>query len=150
MIPRAFILTTLSVLLACCAQSQDTLDSVDITVVTPAGHIDLTVELADDPHEISTGLMGRPDIGRHDGMLFLSDAPRVPQFWMKDTLIPLDMIFIEEDGTISLVAPDRQPGDLSHVSPERPVIAVLELEAGKSAQMGLREGDTVILPASEK
>ena len=79
-------------------------------------------------------------------MLFVSDIPRMPRFWMKNTLIPLDMIFIEEGGRVVRIAADRQPGDLTHVSPDRPVVAVLEVKAGKSAQMGLREGDTVILP----
>ena len=118
--------------------------------MAPSGPVELTVELADEPDEISTGLMGRADIGRHDGMLFLSGEPRIPQFWMKDTLIPLDMIFIDDAGIIVAIAPDREPGSLEHVSPDRPVVAVLELEAGKSAQMGLNEGDRVILPPVEK
>lgn len=135
-------------LLASCEHEagQPELEVATLTAITNDRPYDLVVEIADDPHEIRTGLMGRNTIGRHDGMLFMSQEPRIPQFWMKNTLIPLDMIFIEKGGRVVLIAPDRRPGDLAHVSPDKPVVAVLELEAGKSAQMGLREGDTVILP----
>ena len=144
------VLLMASCLLAACGSAQGELDTAPLTILTSERSHDLVVEVADDPHEIETGLMGREDIGRHDGMLFVSDVPRTPKFWMKNTLIPLDMIFIEEGGRVVRIAADRRPGDLTHVSPDRPVVAVLEVEAGKSAQMGLREGDTVILPRGEK
>lgn len=133
-----------------CGKAQPELEIMPLTVITANHSHRLEVELANDPHEIETGLMGREDIGRHDGMLFVSEQPRIPRFWMKDTLIPLDMIFIDDEGVVVLIAAERRPGDLTHVSPDRPVVAVLEVEAGKSAQMGLREGDTVILPRGEK
>jgi len=143
---RTLTLSAVSLILAACGSAQPELETEPLTILTSERSHDLVVEVADDPQEIKTGLMGRNTIGRHDGMLFVSDIPRIPTFWMKDTLIPLDMIFIDDDGTIVTIAPDREPGSLEHVSPDRPVVAVLELEAGKSAQMGLREGDTVILP----
>jgi len=141
---------TAVMLLSACTPRDDRIDTVEVTIRTPAAEHRFEVELADEPHEISKGLMNREDLGGHDGMLFLSDEPRIPQFWMKDTLIPLDMIFIEEGGAIAHIAADRRPGDLRPVSPEEPVIAVLELEAGKSAQMALREGDIVLLPGAEQ
>ena len=143
---RIITLYAVSLLLVACSSAQGELETAPLTILASERSHDLVVEVADDPHEIEIGLMGREDIGRHDGMLFVSDIPRMPRFWMKNTLIPLDMIFIEEGGRVVRIAADRQPGDLTHVSPDRPVVAVLEVKAGKSAQMGLREGDTVILP----
>ena len=135
-----------SCFLTACGTAQPELETVPLTVITSDRNHELIVELANDPQEIEMGLMGREDIGRHDGMLFVSNVPRTPRFWMKNTRIPLDMIFIDEDEDVVLIAADRRPGDLTYVTPDRPVVAVLELEAGKSAQMGLREGDKVILP----
>ena len=143
---RIITLYAVSLLLVACSSAQGELETAPLTILASERSHDLVVEVADDPHEIEIGLMGREDIGRHDGMLFVSNVPRTPRFWMKNTRIPLDMIFIDEDEGVVLIAADRRPGDLTYVTPDRPVVAVLELEAGKSAQMGLREGDKVILP----
>lgn len=129
--------------LAACSAGQGELDTVEITITTSQGPRTLVVEHADEGHEHEAGLMGRKTIGRHDGMLFTSPTEGVPSFWMKNTLIPLDMIFIRADGTIAGIAADRRPGDLTEVSPDEPVKAVLELEGGRSSEMGLEAGDTV-------
>lgn len=142
--PARFLPAFAFMVLAACSGGQGELDTVEITITTSQGPRTLVVEHADEGHEHETGLMGRKTIGRHDGMLFTSPSEGVPAFWMKDTLIPLDMIFIRADGTIADIAADRQPGDLTEVSPDEPVRAVLELEGGRSDEMGLEAGDTVV------
>jgi len=143
MLARTLYASALLLLMSACSSGQDELDTVEITITTSQGPRALVVEHADEGPEHEAGLMGRRTIGRHDGMLFTSPTEGVPSFWMKNTLIPLDMIFIQSDGTIASIAANRQPGDLTEVSPDEPVRAVLELEGGRSGEMGLEAGDIV-------
>ena len=76
------------------------------------------------------------------GMIFPYDPPQNVAFWMKNTLIPLDMIFIRADGTIARIATSKAL-DLSPVPAGEPVGAVLEIRAGRAAELGIREGDRV-------
>ena len=144
---KRFILLAGLFLIYACSPSQRTLDTIPIKIETSKGSLNYTVELADEVEEVKTGLMGRHSIGKHDGMIFIAARPGPLSFWMKNTLIPLDMIFIREDRTIAMIAANRQPGDLTKVMPDEPVIAVLELEGGKSAEIGLDEGDRITWPA---
>ena len=143
---KRFILLAGLFLVCACSPSQGTLDTIPIKIETSKGSLHYTVELADEVEEVKTGLMGRRRIGKHDGMIFIATRPGPLSFWMKNTLIPLDMIFIREDRTIAMIAANRQPGDLTKVMPDEPVIAVLELEGGKSAEIGLNEGDRITWP----
>ena len=102
-----------------------------------------TVEVARTSDEQSQGLMFRESLGPNQGMLFPFDAPRDAGFWMKNTLIPLDMIFIRADGTIARIAANTEPHSLEPVISGEPVVAVLEIRGGRSAELGIREGDRV-------
>ena len=101
-----------------------------------------TVEVAASPSEQQTGMMFRPSLAPDRGMLFPYSPPQPVGFWMKNTLIPLDMIFIRGDGTIARVA-TAVPHSLEQVSSYEPVVAVLEIAGGRAAELGIREGDRV-------
>lgn len=114
-----------------------------------------TVEIADDAEEISYGLMNRTSLDADKGMLFDFGQPRDTAMYMKNTLIPLDMLFLNRDGTIEMIARNAVPGSLRTISPGVPVKGVLELNGGQAAALGLEPGDTVLhaifgnLPESE-
>ncbi len=115
--------------------------------ISSAGQVhDFEVELADDPEERRLGMMGRAELGEDAGMLFDMGAPQEAAFWMKDTLISLDLLFIREDGTILAIAKNAVPGSLRQIGAGMPVKAVLELNGGQSAELGIQPGDTAIHP----
>lgn len=101
------------------------------------------VEVAMTPAEQAQGLMFRKALGPDAGMLFPMDPPRTASFWMKNTLIPLDMLFIRTDGTIAFIGANAQPYSQEPVSAGFPVAAVLELAGGRAAALGIKEGDRV-------
>ncbi|WP_238941469.1 DUF192 domain-containing protein [Jannaschia sp. Os4] len=98
-----------------------------------------TVEVARTPQEQAQGLMNRPAMATSRGMIFVYDAPRRTSFWMRDTLIPLDMIFVDETGTVVKVH-TAEPLDETPVPSEAPVVAVLEINGGLAETLGLGEG----------
>ena len=104
-----------------------------------------TVEIADDVQERSRGLMFRQSMAEDAGMLFIYPTERVASFWMKNTYIPLDMLFIASDGTILQIAPMTEPHSLVPVRSDAPVRAVLEINGGLSGTLGIEPGDTVAL-----
>lgn len=105
-----------------------------------------TVEVAATADEQARGLMFRESLGPEEGMIFPFASPRVASFWMRNTLIPLDMIFIRDDGTIARIAAETVPLSEESVSSHEPVVAVLELRGGRAAELGIEEGDRVIWP----
>lgn len=104
---------------------------------------EFSVEVAETPEQQRTGLMFRSELGAREGMLFVHPRPRIINMWMKNTLIPLDMIFIGEGGRIIRIAENTAPHSLATVSSLAPAIAVLEVNAGTAAGLGLEVGDTV-------
>ena len=104
-----------------------------------------TVEVARSFQEQETGLMNRPKLSPDRGMIFPYDPPQPVAFWMKNTLIPLDMIFIRPDGTIARVA-TAVPLSLEPVPAAEPIAAVLEIPGGRSAELGISAGDRVDWP----
>jgi uncharacterized membrane protein (UPF0127 family) len=101
------------------------------------------VEVARTPDQQAQGLMFRKSLPDDGGMLFPMDPPRTASFWMKDTLIPLDMLFIHTDGSIAFLKAQAQPYDRTPVSAGVPVAAVLELRGGRAADLGIAQGDRV-------
>ena len=101
------------------------------------------IEIADEPGERSRGLMYRESLDEDAGMLFIYPTPRIASFWTKNTLIPLDMLFIDRSGTIVTIAAETTPHSLSPVVSDAPVIAVLEIDGGDAARLGIDVGDTV-------
>ncbi len=103
-----------------------------------------SVEVARTPNEQARGLMFRERVGDNEGMIFPFRAPVVASFWMKNTVVPLDMLFIRADGVIARIAANTVPYSLDPVSAGEPVAAVLELRGGRSAELGIAAGDRVI------
>jgi uncharacterized membrane protein (UPF0127 family) len=104
------------------------------------------LELALTPEEISNGLMFRPSLPEDRGMLFLFDQPRLPTFWMKNTLIPLDLVFLDGNGAVVDVVADVQPcasEPCPNYPPSSPAQAVLEINAGSAAAHGIEVGSTI-------
>lgn len=102
-----------------------------------------TVELARTEEEQATGLMNRSTLSPDRGMIFPFEPPREASFWMKNTLIPLDMVFIRADGTIANIEANTVPLSLQPVYSDGPVAAVLEIAGGRSAELGIKAGDRV-------
>ncbi|WP_084418775.1 DUF192 domain-containing protein [Henriciella litoralis] len=144
----AFLSLIASVVLATAgaAATAQTLETSDLTIESANGAHEFTVELADEPSEISFGLMDRETLGEDAGMLFDFGSPREPAMWMKNTLIPLDMLFITSDGSVQMIARNTVPGSLRTISPGMPVKAVLEINGGRAAELGIEPGDTVLHP----
>ncbi len=102
-----------------------------------------TVEVARTPEEQATGLMNRQALAPDRGMIFPYVPPRDASFWMKNTLIPLDIIFVRSDGTIARIEPQTVPLSLEPVPSLEPVGAVLEIPGGRAAELGIQPGDRV-------
>lgn len=102
-----------------------------------------TVEIARTPEEQAIGLMNRPWLAPRAGMAFAFSVARPAHFWMKNTLIPLDMIFVRADGTVESVAAMTEPMSEATWSSQGPVALVLEINGGLAAKLGIDAGDRV-------
>ncbi len=110
-------------------------------------HFDIWV--AETPRQQQQGLMFVRDLPAARGMLFVAKRPRVFDMWMRNTYIPLDMVFIGADGRISTIAQNTTPHSLAIVSSKVPVQAILELKGGEAARRALHPGDRVIWTRSQ-
>jgi uncharacterized membrane protein (UPF0127 family) len=111
------------------------------------GKESFAVEVADDGAERSQGLMNRPEMNPGNGMLFVYDSPRRVGFWMKNTLIPLDMIFADATGTVTKVHAMAVPLDETPIDGGEDVQFVLEINGGLAAQLGIAPGAELRHPA---
>jgi uncharacterized membrane protein (UPF0127 family) len=111
------------------------------------GRESLAVEVADDGAERAKGLMFRQKLDTAAGMLFVYESPRRAQFWMKNTLIPLDMIFADATGTVTRVHANAIPGDLTPIDGGDGVRFVLEINAGLAGKLGIAPGAVLRHPA---
>lgn len=115
----------------------------------------LRVEIARTAEERATGLSNRTSLGDDAGMLFVYERPRRPSFWMRQTLIPLDIVWIDEDKRVTQIHADVQPepgvadGNLRRYVPDADVLYALELNAGKAARAGIDPGDTLQFDVTE-
>lgn len=114
-----------------------------LTIATGADANLFTVEIADTEELRQRGLMFRQRMPENRGMLFDFGQSRPVGMWMKNTYIPLDMLFIRADGTIAYIAENTVPKSLDVVGVSEPVLAVLELAGGSARRNGIRAGDTV-------
>ena len=117
-----------------------------LVVVTPAREIKFDVELALNDAERSRGLMFRDKLGPYEGMLFDFYQEMPVSFWMKNTLIPLDMVFIAADGTVRHVHANAVPHSTDAMPSKYPVRAVLEINGGSAKLLGIKPGDKVKHP----
>lgn len=104
------------------------------------------VELAETALQRMQGLQGRRTLEAQAGMLFVFDVQSVVSMWMKDTYIPLDMLFLDAGGSIVAIARDTRPMSLQPVRAPKPVKAVLELNAGTVERLGIEVGHRVLHP----
>ncbi|WP_157216937.1 DUF192 domain-containing protein [Flavisphingomonas formosensis] len=116
---------------------------IPLAVTGAKGTHHFQVEVARTEAEQARGLMFRPSLAPDRGMIFPFPAPRPASFWMKNTMIPLDIIFIRQDGTIARIAAMATPYSLDPIEVGEPVAAVLEIGGGRAEQLGIVEGDTV-------
>ena len=150
---RSQFLTALAValsgMLALPAAAACAPDRIDLR--DEGGTARFTVEVARTPAEQARGLMDRQSMATSRGMLFVYDTPRTTAFWMRNTLIPLDMIFVDETGTVVKVH-TAAPLDETPVPSGVPVVAVLEINGGLAETLGLGEGAELrspLLPQDE-
>lgn len=121
------------------ARAQSGLEVVPLRIKAGTRTHIFSVEVARSEEEQAMGLMFRERVGAGEGMLFPFSTARPASFWMKNTLIPLDMIFIRADGSIARIAANTVPYSLEPVGVDEPVAAVLEIAGGRSAELGLDE-----------
>ncbi len=117
-----------------------------LQIVTATGTHDFQVEIAKDEASRARGLMDRRFMPADHGMLFEFDREAPESFWMKDTYIPLDMIFISRAGVVTNIAANAEPLSERAIPSGPPCMAVLELNGGAAARIGLKVGDKVRHP----
>jgi hypothetical protein len=114
-----------------------------LELVTASGSRRIDIELAVTPSEQSQGLMYRTNLPDTQGMLFVHKQPADVRMWMRNTYIPLDMVFIRKDGTVHRIAAMTEPLSDTVIASDGEVAAVLELNGGASVRFGLKVGDKV-------
>ncbi len=128
------------------AQAQDgeiAFKRSSLVVVTGSREIRFDIELALNEAERSRGLMYRKQLGPYEGMLFDFHREAPVSFWMKNTLIPLDMVFIAADGAVRHVHANAVPLSTESIPSRFPVRGVLEINGGSARLLGIKPGDTV-------
>jgi len=120
-----------------------------VVLKTKTGEHRYTVEIATTNGERAKGLMFRRSLPEDSGMLFIYDPPQPVGMWMRNTYIPLDMVFITGEGTVRRVEANTEPFSTDLINSGGDVAAVLELNAGQAAKIGVRPGDQVIFPGLE-
>ena len=147
---RRFLVSALLVLpVLAYAQTaaQPELPKEKLVIVTHDGtRHDFQVEMANTPEQQTVGLMFRPSVPEDGGMLFDWGTPQVSNMWMRNTVSALDMVFINEDGTVRRVVEDTVPESLAIIESRGPVRATLELRAGTAKRLGIHAGDRVEAP----
>ena len=118
-----------------------------VTVVGDWGQAAFRVDVADDPEERGRGLMFVEEMPTMAGMLFVYERPQRATFWMRNTLIPLDMLFAGPDGTILTVHENAVPLDETTIDGGEGVAFVLEINGGLAARLGIEPGDVLQHPA---
>jgi uncharacterized membrane protein (UPF0127 family) len=117
-----------------------------LTIESGAARHAFTVELATTGTERDTGLMHRNTLAADRGMLFDFQREQPVRFWMRNTFIPLDMIFVRANGQIAAIAENTVPHSEKPVGAPQPVQAVLELAGGTAARLGIKPGDVIHHP----
>ena len=126
----------------------------------PLGWVDLTITDADDaskshrfrletaltPAQQTYGLMFRKSLDADGGMIFFMPYPVIQSIWMKNTYIPLDVVFVREDGTIAHIHPNAKPHDLTPIRSPEPVVAIVELKGGITSELDINTGDKIAVP----
>jgi hypothetical protein len=115
-----------------------------LTLVTSNGRHDIEIEIAETPEQKAKGLMFRTQLVPNRGMLFPYGSPQEITMWMRNTYIPLDMVFIRADGTVHRIEARTEPLSEKIIPSRGQVVAVLELAGGVAEKLGLKAGDKVL------
>jgi uncharacterized membrane protein (UPF0127 family) len=139
----------ISICCALLAHAAVATETVKAHIATAQGDVQLTLELATDSATRARGLMERKTLAPNDGMLFLFPSASKLAFWMKNTPLPLDMLFLDASGHIVHIAARTTPYSETPVPSPKPAIAVIEIVGGRAARDGIQVGDRVAyrLPA---
>ena len=127
-----------------CAQvdgAQPRLKTEPMTIETSRGPVNLTVEIADTERTRELGLMFRDAPSKYEGMLFDFHEPQEVSFWMKNTKVSLDLLFIAANGRIIRIARNATPFSEDPIPSGGPIVGVLEIAGGRSNELGIKEGD---------
>jgi uncharacterized protein len=135
----AFVLVLMLPLAACSDEGR-------LTIESRGGTHSFSVEIVDTPETRAQGLMYREALAPDAGMLFDFKESRPVSFWMRNTLIPLDMIFITAEGLVANVHAQARPHDPTSIPSDGPVMFVLEIPGGRAAELGIAAGDKVVHP----
>ncbi len=131
------------------AQASFAAGTATLVLETEQGPRNFTVELATTEQERRIGLMYRRSLAEDAGMLFLYDTPRPVSMWMKNTFIPLDMVFIDADGKVHRIEKRTEPFSEEPVYSGGAIRGILELKGGTADSIGLKPGDKVVIPELE-
>lgn len=147
----ALFIVTATVLLAMGSRTGtvDAMARETVTVVTDDARIEISAEIAGTPAQQQMGLMFRRSLEEGSGMLFLYPTAREARMWMRNTYIPLDMLFIRADGRIHRIARNTEPQSEAIITSNGDVLAVLEIGGGEARRLGIGVGDQVIHSAFE-
>ena len=136
---RLFLISALSAF-ACIGAAHATCQDNVVQLRGEFGEARFRVEIADEPAERAQGLMNRETMPMSAGMLFIYEREQEVSFWMENTLIPLDMIFADAHGVVVKVHENAIPLDRTSIPSEEPSLAVLEINGGLAAQIGIEPG----------
>jgi uncharacterized membrane protein (UPF0127 family) len=155
MSPSRFPSLLVAILVLCLALSAAwaqlaTFGKSELTIDTASGKQHFAIEEAKTSQQMMQGLMYRRSMPADVGMLFEYDHPQPVSFWMKNTLIPLDMLFIGADGTVLDIHERAVPLSLDAISTDKPILGVLELNGGTVSRLGIKRGDRVEHPLFTK
>ncbi len=115
-----------------------------VIVKTKSNEYFFNVEIAKTNEQRSLGLMNRKILNQNNGMIFIYPKSQIVKMWMKNTYIPLDMIFIKQNGEIDTIIKMTKPLELKPIGPNKPIKAVLEINGGLTTYLNIQKGDKVI------
>lgn len=148
----ATLLAALMLVSSSASYAQETIEDLSrfpertVTVAGARAAHRFTVWVADTPARQRQGLMFVRDLAADRGMLFVNERARPSSFWMKNTFIPLDILFFDERGKLVTIFANTPPLSLDPVGPDEPIRWILELRGGEAAKRGLRAGDRLTFP----
>ena len=123
--------------------------TIDAKIFTQKGELVLRLQAAATPKDRTKGLMNRDKLAPADGMIFLFPHASRHSFWMKDTRIPLDILFVDAQGSITFIAANTTPQSLNPIKPPSVVTVAIELDAGRASRDSIAVGDKIryVLPS---
>lgn len=145
---RLFVIVSLFLMYNLCEASASVKSELSIITSNGSKH-NFLVEVARTEEEKKIGLMFRKTLAKNAGMLFLYKREELRLMWMKNTFIPLDILFIDKEGVIKRVVKRTVPHSLATISSRQSVLAVLELRGGVTSSLDIKKGDRIYHPAFE-